>query len=146
VADITPPVCLAAYAGAGIAGSEPMRTGGTAVKIAIAAFIVPFIFVTNPVLLLQGATVWNLVPALATAVLGMTVISASMMGYFLAPSNAVERILLLGAGVLLIYPSLPLSLAGLGLAVALGVYQYLRKRTGRGDTQTQSDDTGYDPV
>jgi TRAP transporter 4TM/12TM fusion protein len=140
VADITPPVCLAAYAGAGIAGAEPMRTGGNAVKIAIAAFIVPFIFVTNPVLLLQGATAANLIPALATALLGMTVISAGMMGYFLAPSNAIERILLLGAGVLLIYPDLLLSLAGLGLVVALGLYQYLHKR-GRG----KEDEDGQDP-
>jgi len=141
VADITPPVCLAAYAGAGIAGANPMRTGGNAVKIAIAAFIVPFIFVTNPVLLLQGATFWNLVPALATAVLGMTVISASMMGYFFAVSNIVERALLLGSGILLIYPSLPLSLAGLGLTVALGLYQYLRKR-GRGDGAKPRSGTG----
>lgn len=108
-------------------------------KIAIAAFIVPFIFVTNPGLLLQDATVWNLVPALAAALLGMTVISAGMMGYFLAPSNAVERILLLGAGILLICSSLPLSLAGLGLAFALGVYQYLRKRGRDGDTESQGE-------
>ncbi|MDQ3507682.1 MAG: TRAP transporter permease [Actinomycetota bacterium] len=130
VADITPPVCLAAYAGAGIAGANPMRTGVTAVSLAIAAFIIPYIFVTEPVLVLEGATVANFVPAFGTAVLGMIAISGAVMGYFMGRANSIERLALLAGGVMLVYPLLPISLAGLGLVIAIGVIQYLRGASG----------------
>src|SRR5699024_10843193 len=92
VADITPPVCLAAYAGAGIARANPMRAGVSAVKLAIAAFIIPYVFIYNPELVLQGATVGNLAIALPSAILGMVGISAGMMGYFVRKTSWVERI------------------------------------------------------
>src|SRR5699024_2014959 len=71
VADITPPVCLAAYAGAGIARANPFKSGVTAVKLAIAAFIIPYIIVYNPILVLVDVTPVNLVLAIITAVIGM---------------------------------------------------------------------------
>jgi TRAP transporter 4TM/12TM fusion protein len=130
VADITPPVCLAAFAGAGLARANPMRTGGNAVLLAIAAFIIPYIFITNPVLLLQDATVGTLVPALATALLGMAAVSAGVMGYFMASAYAVERVLLVAAGIMLVYPSLLVSVPGLLLLVAVGAFQWFRSRRG----------------
>ena len=133
VADITPPVCLAAYAGAGIAGANPMSTGVTAVKLAIAAFIIPYIFVTNPVLLLEGATAANLIPSLLTALLGMAAISGGIMAYFIGPAKAVERLLLVAGGIALVYPSLVVSLIGLAVVLAIGVLQYLGGRTGKTD-------------
>jgi TRAP transporter 4TM/12TM fusion protein len=105
VADITPPVCLAAYAGAGIAGANPMKAGVTAVKLAIAAFIIPYMFVTQPILLLQGdANVMNVSIAVITAMLGMASISAGMIGYFVSSLNWLMRIIMLVAGLLLVYP------------------------------------------
>ena len=133
LADITPPVCLAAYAGAGIAGANPMRTGVTAVKLAIAAFLIPFVFVVEPSLLLQG-TITELIPALATLVLGMMVIAAGLAGYFFGRTSALERALLLIGGVLMVYPHVVVSLAGLVLAVIAVVLQLIRRRGSRGDS------------
>ena len=133
LADITPPVCLAAYAGAGIAGANPMRTGVTAVKLAIAAFLIPFVFVLEPSLLLQG-TITELIPALATLVLGMMVIAAGLAGYFFGRTSALERALLLIGGVLMVYPHVVVSLAGLVFAVIAVVLQLIRRRGSRGDS------------
>ncbi len=140
VADITPPVCLAAYAGAGIAGANPMRTGVTAVKLAIAAFIIPYIFVTNPVLLLEGATAANLIPAIVTALLGMAAISAGIMAYFIGPAKVVERLLLVAGGIALVYPSLIISLVGLAIVLAIGAFQYFSGRSGKSSPDEPSDD------
>ncbi|WP_096435785.1 TRAP transporter permease [Alteribacter populi] len=130
VADITPPVCLAAYAGAGIARANPMKAGGNALKLAIAAFIIPYVFVYNPVLLLEDATFMNLAPVLITALIGMAAISAAMMGYFVRKPNWLERALLLGAGVMLIYPdNLILSGSGLVLLIGIGLFQKFLKES-----------------
>jgi TRAP transporter 4TM/12TM fusion protein len=131
VADITPPVCLAAYAGAGIAGANPLKTGVNAVKLAIAAFIIPYIFVSNPVLLLQDATAATLIPAIVTALIGMGAIAAGIAGYFVRRMNVVERVVIIAAGMMLVYPEIFVSLPGLGIMVALGVFQYLRDRSGK---------------
>nr|WP_090889134.1 TRAP transporter permease [Evansella caseinilytica] len=129
VADITPPVCLAAYAGAGIAGANPMKAGVNAFKLAIAAFIIPYIFVYNPVLLLQNASVVSLIPVLITAMLGMAAISAAMMGYFVYKPYWIERFLLFAAGIMLIVPgNLPVELSGFALLIAIGTMQFFRKK------------------
>jgi TRAP transporter 4TM/12TM fusion protein len=141
VADITPPVCLAAYAAAGIAGSDPMRTGVTAVKLAIAAFIIPYVFVTNPVLVLENATFWNLTPALTTALLGMAAISGSIMAYFIGPASVVERLALLAGGLMLVYPNLLISLIGLGVVVGIGVLQYLSGKAGKPNPDRPSEES-----
>ena len=132
LADITPPVCLAAYAGAGIAGANPMKTGVTAVKLAIAAFLIPFVFVLEPSLLLQG-TIAELIPALATLVLGMMVIAAGLAGYFFGRTSALERALLLIGGVLMVYPQVVVSVVGMALAAAAVVMQLIARRGSRGD-------------
>ena len=138
LADITPPVCLAAYAGAGIAGANPMKTGVTAVRLAIAAFLIPFVFVLEPSLLLQG-TITELIPALATLVLGMMVIAAGLAGYFFGRTSALERALLLIGGVLMVYPHVVVSVAGLVLAVIAVVLQLIRRRGSRGDSPSVAD-------
>lgn len=129
LADITPPVCLAAYAGAGIAGANPMKTGVSAVRIAVAGFIIPFAFVTQPQLLLEDATVTNFVPVFAATLLGMVAIGAGLAGYLLRPSSTVERLVLVAAGVALIAPNLVLSLLGLAVLVVIFAWQYLQKRS-----------------
>jgi TRAP transporter 4TM/12TM fusion protein len=128
VADITPPVALAAYAGAGIAKSDPLKTGITATKLAIGAFVVPYIFVYNPSMLMVGITALGLIQTLITSCCGMTAIGASMIGFFFAPMSWWERVLFFGGGLMLIDPGTVTDAAGLGL-LGLGVlYQWSKKR------------------
>ncbi|WP_026675457.1 TRAP transporter permease [Alkalihalobacterium bogoriense] len=133
VADITPPVCLAAYAGAGIARANPMKSGVNALKLAIAAFIIPYAFVYSPVLVLQDWTFATLIPPLITALIGMMAISAAMMNYFITSPKIYERILLFVSGLLLIYPGdLRVSLPGLGVLILITVLQYVRSKKNEG--------------
>src|SRR5699024_2589230 len=125
VADITPPVCLAAYAGAGIARANPFKSGVTAVKLAIAAFIIPYIIVYNPILVLVDVTPVNLVLAIITAVIGMIGVSSAMIGYFVRASRAWERLALFAGGLLLILPEFVTNLIGMGL---IGKVLFIQKQ------------------
>ncbi|HJF31937.1 MAG TPA: TRAP transporter permease [Sporosarcina psychrophila] len=126
VADITPPVCLAAYAGAGIAKANPFKTGITAVKLAIAAFIIPYIFIYNPMLVLVDVTVWKLIIGVLAAVLGMIGVSSGVIGYFIRNSRIWERIVLFGAGLMLIIPEFLSS--GIGLVLIVVIWFIQKKR------------------
>ena len=128
VADITPPVCLAAYAGAGIAKGNPFKTGVTAVKLAIAAFIIPYVFIYNPILVLVDVTPLALLLAISTAILGMVGVSSAVIGYFVRNSRIWERIVLFGAGLMLIVPELLTSGIGLVLLVTIWYIQSKRPR------------------
>jgi TRAP transporter 4TM/12TM fusion protein len=132
IADITPPVALAAYAGSAIARSNPFRTGLTASRIAIAAFIIPYIFALNPVMVLIGATPLKVLQILLTSLAGMLGIGAAMEGYFLGLAKPWERVLYLSGGLLLIDPAFLTDVLGIlliGLALLL---QYLRGRRAPG--------------
>ncbi|MER2260832.1 MAG: TRAP transporter permease [Psychrobacillus sp.] len=127
VADITPPVCLAAYAGAGIAGANPFKTGMNAVKLAIAAFIVPFIFIYNPILVMVDVDPVSMLLSLAGALVGMVAVSSSMIGYFIRYSRFWERSVLFIAGLMLIVPEILSSMVGLVLII--GIWLIQRRRT-----------------
>src|SRR5699024_5530840 len=88
LADITPPVCLAAYAGSGIANSNPRGGGVTAIKVALAGFLIPFVFVPERSLLLEGS-IGELLPALVTRIRGMTAIAEALAGYLLGRARKV---------------------------------------------------------
>lgn len=126
VADITPPVCLAAYAGAGIAKANPFKTGMTAVKLAIAAFIIPYVFIYNPMLVLVDVIAWKLIIGVLAAVLGMIGVSSAVIGFFIRNSRVWERIILLGAGLMLIIPEFLSS--GIGLVLIVLVWSIQKKR------------------
>lgn len=128
LADITPPVCLAAYAGAGIAGANPLRTGVQALRLAIAGFIIPYIFVLEPALLWQDVTLGNLLPTLVTALLGMFAISAGVMGFLIERTPLVIRVVLIAAGLVLVYPNVVLSACGMAALVIVSLIQWARKR------------------
>lgn len=113
LADITPPVCLAAYAGAGIANANPMRSGVNAFRLTIGAFLVPFVFVAAPVLVLEDATIATFLPVLATTLLGMVCISGSVMGFFWKELSWSNRTLLFAGGLLLVVPVYTASALGL---------------------------------
>jgi TRAP transporter 4TM/12TM fusion protein len=126
VADITPPVCLAAYAGAGIARANPFQSGVLAVKLAIAAFIVPYILVYNPILVMVDVTVVGIILAVITALIGMSAVSSSTVGFFIRNAYPWERLVLFAAGIMLIIPNIMISL--IGLALFLGVWFIQKQR------------------
>ena len=128
VADVTPPVALAAYAGAGIAGSNPMRTGVVAAKLAIAAFIIPYVFVLSPTILMINATVPTLIMATATALIGMWGLSISMIGFFVVTTTKVERLLFFVGGVFMIDPGGMTDVIGIGILALASFLQYARKK------------------
>ncbi len=132
VADITPPVCLAAYAGAGIARANPFKTGVTAVKLAIAAFIIPYIFINSPILLMVDVTTVPLIIAVVTALLGMTAISSSMIGFFTRRSTIIERMILFAGGLLMIDPGIYTNLIGLVMMIAIWMVQKRTPHSGEG--------------
>jgi TRAP transporter 4TM/12TM fusion protein len=130
---ITPPVALAAYAAAGIAGSSPMRIGWTAVGLGLSAFVVPFIFVYNPELLGAGS-IGRVLFAAGTAVVGVSAISAAATGYLAAPLSLWERILLTAAGLTLIVPGVVTDGIGIGLFLLIFLRTwYRRKKTSEND-------------
>jgi len=139
VADITPPVALAAYAGAGIAKSNPFWTGVTSTKLAIGAFLTPYIFVYNTSMLWIGATLYTMIQTLITSCAGMTAIGAAMIGFFVAPMNWIERILFIAGGLMMVHPGTLTDLAGVGLLAACVVNQYRKKRGGAVSTATAAD-------
>jgi TRAP transporter 4TM/12TM fusion protein len=120
IADITPPVALAAYAGSGIAKSNPFWTGVTASKLAVGAFIVPYIFVYNPAMVLIGTTPFTLTHNVVTASLGMVGVGTAMIGYGLANMNWFERVWFFVAGLMLIDPGITTDIAGIAM-LAIGL-------------------------
>ncbi len=128
VADITPPVALAAYAGAAIAKGKPMATGVTATRLAIGAFIIPFVFAASPALLFIDTVWYEVVLITLTATLGMVGVAAGLSGYLLTNMTILERLLLIGGGLALIVPGTLTDFIGLGV-IALGVViQVIRMR------------------
>ncbi|WP_343209229.1 TRAP transporter permease [Anaerolentibacter hominis] len=127
VADITPPVALAAYAGSAIAGSNPLKTGLTATRLAITAFIIPYMFALNPAMLLIDTTPLEIAQIAVTSLIGIFGVSAGMEGYMLRTMNMLERLSVTVGGLLLIEPKLVTDLTGVSL-VALGVISQIVKR------------------
>ncbi|MBD0383285.1 TRAP transporter permease [Paenibacillus sedimenti] len=132
VADITPPVALASFAASGIADSNPMKTGLESTRVAIAAFIIPFIFVYQPQLLLIDTTWAEAVGVTVTAVIGMIGVGAGMIGFWLRPLNAVERLIVIAAGLLLIIPGLVTDLIGMGTLGVMFSLQYVQGKRRKG--------------
>ena len=129
VADITPPVALAAYAGAAIAKGKPMKTGITATRLAIGAFIIPFVFASSPALLFIDTTWYEVVLITVTATLGMVGVAAGLSGYLVSNMNIVERILAIVGGLMLIVPGLVTDFGGIGLIALVVVIQAFRRRS-----------------
>ena len=125
IADVTPPVALAAYAGAAISGGNALKTGVNASKLAIAAFIIPYIFVLSPVILMINATPMGLVQTLITAMIGMIALSSSLIGHLVTDMNIVERIVLFVGGLLMIIPGAATDLGGLAV---FAIVIFLQKR------------------
>ncbi len=128
IADLTPPVALAAYAGAAIARGNPFKTGVTATRLAIGAFILPYIFVMSPQLLLIKATPGSMIVAVVTSLVGMTAISAGLTGFLVKKLHWVERVLLIGAGLCLVDPGLVTDIIGIVVLGGIAAFQALSGR------------------
>ena len=127
VADITPPVALAAMAGAAIAKADPLKTGVTATRLAIGAFVVPYIFMLNPSMLMMGAPWYTILFNVCTALLGMYVLSGGLTAYFEDNCRWYECVLLAAGGLLMIIPGWETDLCGLIIALALFFIQRNRR-------------------
>lgn len=134
VADITPPVALAAFAGSGIAGSDPMKTGFNAVRLGIAAYLVPYMFVMNPVMVLVNTGGWSgpmfvlqVLLAVGTAIIGMVGLATGATGYFKTSCSLPERLLLIVSGLLMVHPGTMTDV--IGIAVFGFIYFLQRMRT-----------------
>lgn len=127
IADVTPPVALAAFAGAGIAKANPMKTGFNASKLAIAAFLVPYIFVLNPQMLLFNVTAIDMIWMLITSLVGIIGVAAGVNGWFLTNMTWWERLLSAFGGLLLIVPGIVTDVAGIGLVGLVLILQRIKK-------------------
>lgn len=124
VADITPPVALAAYAGSAIAKADPMRTAFNATKLAIAAFIVPYIFAVNPQMLfinVEGPL--QVVQIVVSSLIGLYGVAAALNGYLYRKINPLLRVVLVAGGLGMMVPGTITDVVGLVLVVAVVVYQ-----------------------
>lgn len=130
VADVTPPVALAAYAGAGIAGANPMRCGVIAAKLAIAAFIVPYIFVLAPELLMINATPLTITYSALTAIIGMWGVSMAMIGFCQNMLNTLQRVLFMAGGICMIIPGHITDIIGVVCLIAAFMWQRTNKIKG----------------
>jgi TRAP transporter 4TM/12TM fusion protein len=128
VADLTPPVALAAYAGAAIAQANPMKTAFTATKLAIGAFIVPYVFALNPAMLFIETSFVEVVLICITSFAGIYAVSAALQGYFLHDMKWFERILSVVGGLLLIYPGVQTDIIGLSLVAVVILLQLITRK------------------
>lgn len=122
VADITPPVALAAYAGSAIAKSKPMKTAFNASKLAIAVFIVPYMFCYTPAMLLIDTTPLRVVQIAITAFIGVFAVASALEGYCFARMHMITRIVIAAGGLMLIHPALLTDVIGIAVVVAILVF------------------------
>ena len=128
VADITPPVALAAYAGSAIAKGNAFKTGVNATKLAIAAFLIPYMFAMNPKMIMIGGTFFEALPMLVTAVIGLIGIGAGFIGYLNGPVNPVMRVISLVGGLLLVIPGTVTDIAGIAMIALVVLTNHLQHR------------------
>jgi len=131
MADITPPIALAAYAGAGLANANPFDTGIQSVRIAVGGFLVPYMFVLSPELVMQHASTGDLILALSTAVLGMYCVGLTVIGYMEKHINIATRILLGVAGLSLLYSGWATDIFGSLVFGSVLIYQKMSTREER---------------
>ncbi|MBE6596765.1 MAG: TRAP transporter permease [Ruminococcaceae bacterium] len=129
VADLTPPVALAAYAGAAIGQANPMKTAFTATKLAIGAFIVPYVFALNPAMLFIGTNgVLEILLIVISSFVGIFAVSAALEGYILTNMPWYQRIISVAGGLLLIYPGVVTDVIGLSIVALVVILQIITKQ------------------
>ncbi len=130
ISAITPPVALAVYAGAGLAGSNMWKTGLAAVRIGAPGFIIPFMFVYEPSLLFVGS-LWEILSTFITATIGVVMLAAGLIGWFIRETNVVERLLLVAGAILLIKPGIYTDIMGAVFLLVVIIIQKARQKKDR---------------
>ncbi|WP_341301417.1 TRAP transporter permease [Lysinibacillus sp. FSL H8-0500] len=138
IADITPPVALAAFAASGISGGDPIKTGVNSAKLAIAAFIIPYMIVFSPALLMIDTTIPQILWVIFTAITGMVAIGAGVIGYWYRKLFWFERIIVIAAGLLLIYPEKFSDWTGLAIFIVMLIIQFLSHKKGNHHDNTDN--------
>ncbi|MCB6607895.1 TRAP transporter permease [[Clostridium] symbiosum] len=128
VADITPPVALAAYAGSAIAKAPPMKTAFNATRLAIAAFIVPYILAFNPAMLFINTNVVQVIQICVTSLLGIFGIASALNGFLFGKLNPVFRVLLIAGGLCMMDPGAMTDMVGLVLVIGTTFWQYMSSK------------------
>jgi TRAP transporter 4TM/12TM fusion protein len=128
LSDLTPPDAITAFAAANLAGSEMMSTGIEAFKLGIAGFLVPFAFVFQPALLLEGS-LFEILKGTGLTALGVICLAASLIGHIWSPLNWFHRILFTGSAALLVFPTIGLEMIGMGLAAGLFIWARVKKES-----------------
>lgn len=136
VADITPPVAPAAYAGSAIAKSNPFKTGINATKLAIAAFLIPYMFALNPSMIMivggevvvNANTLPNALPMVVTALVGLVGIGAGFFGYLNGHLNPLLRVVAAAGGLLLVIPGAATDIAGIALIAIIWLLTHLANK------------------
>jgi len=126
LSDLTPPDAITAFAAANLAGSEMMSTGIEAFKLGLAGFLIPFAFVFQPALLLQGSLI-EIIKATGLTAIGVSCLAAFLVGYIWSPLNWGQRILFVISAILLVFPTIGMELIGIGLAGGLLIWARIRK-------------------
>ncbi|MBI2490674.1 MAG: TRAP transporter large permease subunit, partial [Candidatus Rokubacteria bacterium] len=129
LADVTPPVAVTAFAGAQMAGADPMRTGWQASRVALSGFLAPFLFVYQPALLMRGAWTEILV-FFACAVIALSVLSAAAAGHMFRPLGWLQRLFLIAVALAAISTHLTVSVATSAVLVAFAAWDWSRARSG----------------
>ena len=124
---ITPPVCLSVYVASGIAQSNWLKTAYYAMMMALPGFIIPYVFVNDYSILFIG-TASHILRTFITALIGIFALAIALMGYFLTRINLLERIILIIAAILLIFPNFKISLGGIVLLILVYFYQRIKRR------------------
>ncbi|TSI06021.1 TRAP transporter permease [Lysinibacillus sp. BW-2-10] len=141
IADITPPVALAAFAASGISGGDPIKTGVSSAKLAIAAFIIPYMIVFSPALLMIDVTILQIVWVVITAIMGMIAIGSGVIGYWYRKLKWFERIILIACGLAMIYPESISDISGLIVFGIMFAIQFMTKDKGNKPKDTKLDVT-----
>lgn len=128
LANLTPPVALAAFAGAGIAGGNPAKTGFQAVKLALAGFIVPYIFVYSPALLLIDTTPMGIVISTITAIIGVVALGVAAEGYLFKDVNIIYRAAMFASAILLMKPGMMTDVIGIVIFAAIFLIQRINSK------------------
>ena len=123
---VTPPVAIAAYTGAGIAGADMYQTGWEAFRMAIPGFLIPYIFIANPALLLEHSSVWVTVRVCGTALIGVMALAAALVGWLRIKLSMPGRIALLGAALLMLFPERMTDILGFVIFVTVYVRQRIK--------------------
>ncbi|MDK2824567.1 MAG: hypothetical protein PWP71_2485 [Clostridia bacterium] len=128
LSNVTPPVALASYTAAAIAGDDPMKTGWTGLKLTLAGFIIPFIFAYSPILLMENFSLLRAGLAFATGMLGVFSLAIAAENYYAKQLNIIERILFFAGALLLIKPGLYTDIPGLIIVVLVFIYHKISAR------------------